>query len=89
MSFLEDAEKESNSRYANRGCGVPRLLDQLSAIEWQLADEVAQALARPDLTTAGIRRALVARHHPGDSWAVPSQSTLERHRKGGCSCPNA
>lgn len=80
--FVEDAQSASDP-YRKRGCGVGRLLSTLPATD---AEQVRQALVRPELTGRGIHTALTARREAGDPWTVPSVYTITRHRKGDCGC---
>ena len=57
------------------------MLNQLTRAD---REEVEIALGRPEITSTAIRRALKMQ-----DWGdvkIPSDSTIQRHRKGVCGC---
>ena len=76
MGLLDEAKQER--RRKGPPCTVSALLGRLSADD---AAEVVAALADPDVPSAGLWRAM-----RGRGWDTPTQQTLQRHRRGECSC---
>lgn len=85
-------EKEAKAASGrNAVCGVAKLLTEMAVAE-QRKDlpvgatvAVRNTLANADVTASGLRTALAVRLGH-DSYSVPSQATIQRHRKGACSC---
>ncbi|MFD8117034.1 hypothetical protein [Streptomyces microflavus] len=75
--FANDAEYHSNSQY-KRGCSVGRLLETLNEDD---REAVREAMARVELTNAGIAVALKAR-----GVTTVTAGTIGRHRRAACSC---
>lgn len=87
-----DFEAEAKSGSKRHGlCGVGKLLEVFGSVSGrsELGDNAApalvSALANPDITSPGILKALQVRLDV--SWDLPSVATIQRHRKGICSCP--
>jgi hypothetical protein len=74
-SFMADAENNSKPRTQ---CKVCNLLDELS-ISGRMV--VIAALNRPELSARAIQRALASRVAMA---AVPSESSIRRHRRAEC-----
>lgn len=72
-------DAEALSRRVSQVCGVKAFLDSLTP---QQAQQVVEALKRPEVTASGLRKALERRVET----RVPAANTFNRHRRGDCRC---
>lgn len=77
--FEDDAKAQSHA-YRKRGCAVGILLSTLEETD---ALSVTRAINNPNLTSTAIEAALKPRVAPE---LLTSSYTINRHRKGTCSC---
>jgi hypothetical protein len=91
-TFEQEAQANSGRPV---GCGVHRLIADIRHCidmgeDWlEGADTmITQAIANKNITANALRSALDARLG-NDGFKIPSTETVQRHRKGSCSCPKA